>query len=80
MKTVNDYIAHYDVGTEVLIYADINRCQAEIYHEGTLCNVPEYLRSQDVLVDTWFASTLELIVDYNPSNHVVRTCFYGDDF
>ena len=78
MKTVNDYIAHYDGDSEVLIYADLSDFQRDIYYEGTLGNVPEYLRSQDVICHEWYAGDLELLINCCISNYVVRRCFYGD--
>lgn len=54
MKTVNDYIAHNDDSTEVIIEAYINSVQVERYYVGSLGNVPEELRSQEVFEHAWY--------------------------
>ena len=50
MKTVNDYITRIEPDVEVIIQGVTpGSCMARDYFKGTLGDVPEKLRSQEVL-------------------------------
>ena len=54
MKTVNDYITHNDSDVEIIIQGVTpDSCMVRDYFKGTLGNVPEKLRSQEVLYHAW---------------------------
>ena len=53
MKTVNDYIAHNDKITVVLIGGYGNNFIFECYYLGTLGRVPKKLRGREVLFSSW---------------------------
>lgn len=54
MKTVNDYITRIDPDVEVIIQGVTpGSCMAFDYFKGTLGNVPEKLRSSEVLYHAW---------------------------
>ena len=54
MKTVNDYIIRIDPDVEVIIQGVTpGSCMEFDYFKGTLGNVPEKLRSQEVLYHAW---------------------------
>ena len=54
MKTVNDYITRNEPDVEIIIEGITpGSCMVKHYFKGMLGNVPEKLRSQEVLYHAW---------------------------
>lgn len=54
MVTVNDYITRNDPDVEILIEGITpGSCMVEPYYQGKLCNIPEKLRSVEVIQRAW---------------------------
>ena len=54
MKTVNDFIIRNDGDIEIIIQGIIPRsCMVENYYKGKLCDIPEKLRSVEVIEKAW---------------------------
>jgi len=54
MVTVNDYITRNDPDVEIIIEGLIpGSCMVEHYFQGKLCDIPEKLRSVEVIQRAW---------------------------